>query len=318
MDRLRNQVIFKAFVLTRSQRLECNVISARQHVLKTRHGDVEYIDVGDGTPTIYFHGTGAGNDAALVLEQGLLRSNCRLIIPNRPGYYQTSLGQRGKVESSVEQASELLDHLGIERAVVVGTSGGGMSAGQFACCYPQRAIGLLLQCAQSHSWDSRTWLPEGLQSAWYLFQCHRILGPVLRWETRRRAKTGHRHPTSCLRHMSGSRYLEIMDDGEVVRQITELAAMTLKCTTRLDGVQNDWAVLVGDNGIKNDTIHCPTLIIHDPADPLVPFAHAEWAHKCIAQSKLLNVHAGGHLIWFGRDSTLVHTERVNFINSLLA
>lgn len=62
--------------------------SVGQQLLDTPNGNVEYLDAGTGTPTLYFHGTGAGNDAALLLEQSLLHSNCRLVIPNRPGYYE--------------------------------------------------------------------------------------------------------------------------------------------------------------------------------------------------------------------------------------
>src|SRR6188508_1247708 len=104
------------------------MFAAGQQYLETPHGNVEYLDVGTGTPTLYFHGTGAGNDAALLLEQPLLKSNCRLIIPNRPGYYATTLGRPGSANFCADLAADLLAHLKISRVVVVGTSGGGMPA----------------------------------------------------------------------------------------------------------------------------------------------------------------------------------------------
>jgi hypothetical protein len=51
-----------------------------QQIFESPYGAIEYLDVGTGTPVLYFHGTGAGNDAALMLEKPLLDSNCRLII----------------------------------------------------------------------------------------------------------------------------------------------------------------------------------------------------------------------------------------------
>ena len=42
------------------------MIVASQRRAETRHGSVEYLDAGTGTPTLYFHGTGAGNDAFCV------------------------------------------------------------------------------------------------------------------------------------------------------------------------------------------------------------------------------------------------------------
>lgn len=275
-------------------------------------GTVEYLDIGAGIPTLYFHGTGAGADAALLLEQSLLNSNCRLIIPNRPGYYGTTLGRPGSATFCADLAAKLLDYLAIDRVAVIGTSGGGMPAACFARCYPERTAGLVLQCAQSHKWTDGQWLPEGLAPALFLFR-HRIFLPFLRWQNRRHAKSCHREPMTWLRHMSGNRFPEIRDDPNAVHQVTELASMTLTCAGAPAGIQNDWAILLGDYGINPGTIRCPTLIVHDRADPLVPFAHALWSHSCIAQSHLLAIHSGGHMIWFGRDSANMHTQRVDFM-----
>ena len=275
-------------------------------------GIIEYVDVGKGIPVLYFHGTGAGNDAALLLEQSLVKFGCRLIVPNRPGYYATTLGFPGSARFCAELAAELLEHLAIDRAVVIGTSGGGMPAAAFAQDYPHHTAGLILQCAQSHRWNEGKWLPKGLERTLFLFR-HRIFQPALRWENSRQAKASRRDPTICLRHMSGSRFSEICSDQDAVEQITELTNMTLKCASAPAGIQNDWTILVGDNGVTKDTIGCPTLIIHDQVDPLVPFIHAEWSQSCIRESRLLTIHAGGHLIWFGNDSNRMHAERMAFI-----
>ena len=293
------------------------MINVEQHYLNTPHGNIEFLDVGRGSPVLYFHGTGAGNDAALLLEQSLLKSDCRLIALNRPGYGRTVIGLPGSAEFCVHLAAELLNHLAIRRAVVVGTSGGGMLAACFARSYRDRTAALVLQCAQSHRWDDAKWLPTGLGPALFLFR-HRFFKPFLRWQNMRHAKSSNRQPISCLRHMSGSRFSEIRDDPDAVGQITALASMTLRCAATPAGIQNDWAIMVGDNGVTPDTIRCPTLIIHDQADPLVPFLHAEWSQSSIPQSRLLAIHSGGHLIWFGKDSAVMHTERAAFIRESIA
>ena len=118
--------------------------------------------------------------------------------------------------------------------------------------------------------------------------------------------------------MSGTRFPELRDNRAVLEEITAMAAMGVKCAERPAGVQNDWAIMVGDNGIAPDTITSPTLIVHDREDPVVPFVHAEWSHKCIPHSHLLDVHAGGHLIWYGRDALHMHKARVAFIDASLA
>lgn len=280
-------------------------------------GLIEYCDAGSGLPVLYFHGTGAGSDAAVLLEQELLSAGCRLIIPNRPGYFQTSLGPRGSVSYCAQLAVELLDHLKLNRTAVIGASGGGMPAAAFARDYPDRAAALVLQCAQAHRWNDGRWLPRGIERSLLLFRT-RASYPLLRWYNRFHAWRMNRRPALCLRQMSGSRFGNLEGDQQVERAIARLVEMTAACAVRPRGIENDWAILVGDNGIRPGTILCPTLIIHDREDPLVPFLHAEWSHASIADSELFEICGGGHLIWFGSDSIRMNQRRMEFLKSHLA
>jgi pimeloyl-ACP methyl ester carboxylesterase len=141
---------------------------------------------------------------------------------------------------------------------------------------------------------------------------------LLKWETLRQAKATFKNPRRCLRNMSGDRYDEIASDEDALARISKLTVMSLECARRPSGIENDWAMLVADAGVVEYSIQCPTLIIHDRADPLVPFAHAEWSHGRIDNSRLLDVHAGGHLIWFGRDYPRLHRVRVDFVRQAVA
>ena len=91
--------------------------------------------------------------------------------------------------------------------------------------------------------------------------------------------------------------------------------MGVDCAARPAGFLNDLAVMVGENGIVPDTISCPTLILHDREDPVVPFAHAEWSHRCIPESRLLDIRVGGHLIWYGDEARLMQQQREAFIDA---
>ena len=99
-------------------------ISLKQ--VETSRGLLEYADVGQGLPILYFHATGAGNDAAIIMERSLLDDGFRLIVPNRPGYYGTPLLSGRSSNDCADLTAELLDQLHIERVVVIGTSGGGL------------------------------------------------------------------------------------------------------------------------------------------------------------------------------------------------
>ncbi len=110
--------------------------SIEQRRVRTSKGPVEYLDVGQGIPVLYFHGNGVGNDAAVMLEKSLLDEGCRLIVPNRPGYFGTPLESGRSFNECADLAAELLDQLGVERAIVIGTSGGGPPACRFAARHP--------------------------------------------------------------------------------------------------------------------------------------------------------------------------------------
>jgi len=132
-------------------------ISLKQ--VETSRGLLEYADVGQGLPILYFHGTGAGNDAAIIMERSLLDDGFRLIVPNRPGYYGTPLSCGRSPSDCADLAAELLDQLDIERVVAIGTSGGGLSAPSFAARHPTKTVALVLQCALSHRFASSRWMP---------------------------------------------------------------------------------------------------------------------------------------------------------------
>ncbi len=291
--------------------------AVRQHHYDAPTGHIEFCDVGSGLPILYFHGTGAGNDAAVLLEQEFVASGCRLIVPNRPGYFNTTVGPRGSSSFCARLADELLSHLNLDRVAVVGTSGGGIPAATFARRYPNRTAALVLQCAQAHRWDHGNWLPNGIARSLFLFR-HGIYWPFLRWYNWFHARSMRRNPAACLRNMSGSRLPHLERDVRIMQTIQALTEMTVACASRPRGIENDWAILIGDPGICTDSIFCPTLIIHDREDPLVPFAHAQWSHESIADSELLDICAGGHLIWFGPDSTEMNQRRMQFLKAHVA
>jgi len=284
--------------------------------VETMSGRIEYVDTGTGLPVLYFHGTGAASDAAVLLEQPLVDSGCRLIIPNRPGYGSTVRGPAGSADFCAQLASELLHTLSIERAAVIGTSGGGMPAMAFAEMFPEHTAALILQCAQTHPWTSGEWLPNGLGPWLFLFR-HQLFRPLLRWQNSRHARHSDADPAWCLQQMAEDRSPEILTCGNAMNQIAALAAMTRQCAASPQGIENDWSMLVSSRELMPGAIATPVLLIHDRCDPLVPFRHAEWVHARTGNSQLLDIHAGGHLIWFGQDADLMHAARLEFIQAAI-
>jgi pimeloyl-ACP methyl ester carboxylesterase len=286
--------------------------AVEQRQVQTSKGPVEYADVGQGIPILYFHGNGAGNDAAVRIEKSLVDDGFRLIVPNRPGYYGTPLQSGRSPNECADLAAELLDQLGVERVVVIGTSGGGPAASRFAARHPQRTSALVLQCALSHSWDSGRWMPPGLGLLLPVFRHLSIFLPLLRFAQRmqNRKLVRGKFVADC---MSKARYAELRESPALQSLARLLAVSMLRCSEQPAGIENDWANWTGEPWLTPASVGCPTLILHDRADSAVPIAHAEWALHCIPSAQFCELHAGGHLIWVGRDHDKMRSERAAFI-----
>ncbi len=125
------------------------VEGGRQHV----------IELGDGAgavgspPVVLLHGAGANlGDMQLALGDRLAAKKYRVILVDRPGLGWSERKGRD-AGSAVQQAAilrDVLDRLGVARAVLVGHSFGGTLALAFALAYPQRVAGLVLIAAPTH------------------------------------------------------------------------------------------------------------------------------------------------------------------------
>src|SRR5215469_13266633 len=107
----------------------------RQHVVELGTG------VGDAPPIVLIHGAGCNlEDMRLALGERLSARH-RVILVDRPGMgwskRKTRDGSAPQFQAAILR--EVLDRLGVERAVIVGHSWGGALAASFALDYPDRA-----------------------------------------------------------------------------------------------------------------------------------------------------------------------------------
>lgn len=112
----------------------------RQHVVELGEA------AGDTPPIVLVHGAGCNlEDMYLALGEQLAARH-RVILIDRPGMGWSK--RRGRDGSAPQfQAAilrELLDQLGVERAIIVGHSWGGALAASFALDHPERTAALIL------------------------------------------------------------------------------------------------------------------------------------------------------------------------------
>ena len=115
----------------------------RSRVINGRFGDLEFGEVGDGSPVLMVHGTGGGFDQGLDFAQRLSIAGLRVIAPSRFGYLRSAFPDDPSSENQADAFVDLLDALQIERAPVIGGSAGALSAIQFAIRHPQRCSALV-------------------------------------------------------------------------------------------------------------------------------------------------------------------------------
>jgi pimeloyl-ACP methyl ester carboxylesterase len=205
----------------------------------------------------------------------------------------------------------------VERIAAIGTSGGGPPALAFAARYPERTAALILQCAQSHRWDDARWAP---QSYSWIYRCYR--NSLSRWFFCRfyimLFRLGIRTADRYLRDLTGSRYTTMGDDVQA-RQLAETFHSNIgEVRWMRDGLANDAATWLHEDVLSNASVTCPTQVLHDSKDPRAPFCHAEYAAAKIPGAELVDLDAGGHLIWYGRDARLMQERRTAFLLKHLA
>lgn len=119
-----------------------------------RETQVAYRSEGSGDPPlVLLHGFSASQDSWLAVTAALAEHH-RVVTFDRPGFGLTRLpddpDDRRRIilpAGEVELVVELLDELGIDRAVLIGHSMGGAIAAELALDVPDRTVGLVLEDA---------------------------------------------------------------------------------------------------------------------------------------------------------------------------
>ena len=107
---------------------------------------LRYLDVGKGTPVVLIHGL-AGDYSAWLAQIEALQNDYRVIaFDNRGAGRSTQVDEPVSTADLADDTLALMDHLGVERAHVVGRSMGGAVAQHMALKAPQRVLSLTL-CA---------------------------------------------------------------------------------------------------------------------------------------------------------------------------
>jgi len=233
-----------------------------------------YECTGQGVPFLFVHGgLGGGHGSALFRQHhmALLARHAHVIAFDRRA---AGLSETPTTDYSfggfVADIVALLDHLGHERAVLMGTSAGGPQVLQCALTHPERVMALVLGSTATQTVN----VPPALAS----------LVTFLGTE--------------------GLTYLQSM----LARHDTTTPARPTAPPTPMEplsGILQTYLAyhLHGDPiAARLGEIRVPALILHGTADAEVPFVEAECLHAGLFTSSLLPFVGGGHSI------LVTHTE----------
>jgi pimeloyl-ACP methyl ester carboxylesterase len=277
------------------------VDDADNECIETSAGTLEYRVRGSGVPVLVSHGIVGGFDQALQTGEALFDGDVRVIGASRFGYLGSELPTEATPEDQARAYAELLDHLGIDEAVVVGTSAGGAPAIRFVLDYPDRTRALVLIGPTAPS-EGELEGPTGPP--------HAILRDPIFWFLVNHA------PWVFLRLFG-------VDPGEYAsaspgerRRVEALLETLVPVEPRKRGIYNDervtnTAMIENYDEYDLETLDVPTLVVHAEDDPLASFEDARRMVDRIPDAEFLRYETGGHLVFgHGEEIRQSNTEFV--------
>ncbi len=180
------------------------------------------------------------------------------------------------LEEMAEDAVHLLDHLGIERAHVVGASMGGMIAQTMAFMYPHRVASLVSM--MSHTGQPRVYVSE-------IRALRALFGKVPR--TKDEAIEGH----VSLFRIIGSTGFETSE-----AEARERAALSWERSHHPPGFVRQLGAIAatGDRTTRLRFVKAPTLVVPGSVDPLIRPIGGRLTARAIPGARLEMVEGMGH------------------------
>lgn len=264
-------------------------------VMELSSGTFEYSIIGEGAPVLISHGGAGGYDQGLLTANFHLNNGFKVITVSRFGHLRSDLPQGADARLQADVYAELLDKLGITETSIIGTSGGGPSAIQFAIRHPEKCHKLILSCAVSAYLPKRDLKIYSHPFLYYM---------VVKYFRKQ-----------VLKQIGVTKRLYIQMSKKEKSNLDGLFKSMNPIDLRSDGLVidvNEWA----DQNKWEETydfskVQCQTLIIHAKDDLVIPYAMAENAHGNINKSELLSLESGGHLKLGHKD--LIKTRTSAFI-----
>lgn len=252
---------------------------------------------GAGDLLLFHHGTPGSVSTVPQLVEAAIRAGLRMVTYSRAGYGASSRHPGRSVADVVPDMEQVLDHLGADRCVTAGWSGGGPHALAMAALLPARTAGALL-IASVAPYDA-----EGLDFLAGMGEGNiEEFGAAVEGEARLRPMLERELP--AMRDADGPSLIDAMStllpavDRALLTEDfgTALAANFYEgLRTGVDGWLDDDLAFTRPWGFDLASISVPTLLWQGAEDLMVPFAHGVWLADHVAGVKAHLLEGEGHL-----------------------
>jgi len=312
-------------------------------VVITAKGPVEYAVAGRGPAVLILHGGVGGWDQAVGLATSLFAppgtqarfetdvatanaivgDRFSLVAPSRVGYLKTPLSTGRSPQEGADAMAALLDVLQLERVIVVGVSGGGPTALQFAIRHPGRTAALVMVAAISKRHVQPAQTTENIVArvvfirgmGWFvdlivalaltfialfpMLAANKLLEATETWDA-----TGLQQ-----------RLTELRSNPAFLKWLRSLVSSIYPLSARSAGLANDLAQFAQIEEYAVKQIQCPTLVVHGRPDGNVPFDHADFVACAVPGCELVVAESCGHFLWTSSEERMIRERVDRFLRS---
>jgi pimeloyl-ACP methyl ester carboxylesterase len=253
-----------------------------------------------GAPLVMHHGTPGSLVAFRSVEEAVHRKGLRMVTYSRAGYGGSTRKPGRSVADIAPDFAALLDHLGAERCVTLGWSGGGPHALAVAALVPERVAGVsLIAGVGPYGRPDLDFLAGMGEDNVFEFgaalEGHDTLAPALE-----EIAAGLRGGSLADMIASVSTLLPEVDvaalKGDAGEDLAALSAEALRKGAA--GWIDDDLAFVSPWGFDPAGITVPTFLWQGDADLAVPFAHGRWLAGHIPGAAAHMLAGEGHISLF--------------------
>jgi pimeloyl-ACP methyl ester carboxylesterase len=260
---------------------------SRSQTIQTPFGTLEYAEMGEGEPMLVVHGAEGGFDQGIDMTGATAGRGYRLIVPSRFGYLRSTMPTNPTTAMQADAYVQLLDHLGIDKVVVVGISAGAWSSLQFAIRHPDRCRALVLLVPANY-------LPAGTAIHGGAIVRAMVHSNFVAWAL---LKLMPIMPGGMTRMMLGtdSAVVRAADPSEKVR-VRQVLDHLLPVSQRIAGMNLDVKTAATHEPYPIEKIACPVLTISAEDDRFGTATRAKYIAASVPDGRAIVFPTGGHAL----------------------